>query len=81
MGKISFLFKTLLVLLINGYRYLISPLLGPHCRFYPTCSEYAIIAIDRFGALRGSLLAVKRISRCHPFKEGGLDPVPETKDD
>ena len=53
--------------------------LGPRCRFYPTCSHYAIEAIDRHGAWRGTRLAFKRLVKCHPFHEGGLDPVPETE--
>ncbi|MDZ7661512.1 membrane protein insertion efficiency factor YidD [Thiohalophilus sp.] len=69
--------RRLLILLISGYRYLISPLLGQHCRFYPSCSEYAQTAVSRFGALRGGWMAVKRISCCHPWHEGGIDPVPE----
>ena len=62
--------------LIRGYQLAISPLLGPRCRFYPSCSHYAIEAIETHGALRGSWLTVKRISRCHPWHEGGFDPVP-----
>lgn len=68
--------KAVLVALIRGYSYAISPLLGPHCRFHPTCSAYAVEAIERHGALRGGLLALRRISRCHPFHPGGMDPVP-----
>ncbi len=71
--------RKLLIILIGGYRYLISPLMGHHCRFYPSCSEYAQTAIGRFGAFRGSWLAVKRICCCHPWHEGGIDPVPEKK--
>lgn len=56
----------------------LSPLLGRNCRFYPTCSRYALEALSRHGALRGGLLAVKRILRCHPFHPGGVDPVPES---
>lgn len=63
---------------IRGYQLLISPLLGPRCRFYPSCSNYAIEAIERHGIVRGSGLAIKRISRCHPFNPGGVDPVPES---
>jgi putative membrane protein insertion efficiency factor len=69
--------KKILKLFIKGYKKLISPLLGNHCRFTPTCSEYAMEAIDRFGAIRGSLLATWRILRCNPFGKGGYDPVPE----
>ena len=62
--------------LIRGYQLAISPLLGPRCRFYPSCSQYAIEAIETHGAARGVWLAVKRISRCHHWHEGGFDPVP-----
>ena len=65
-----------LLLLIGGYRRLVSPLLPPSCRFYPSCSRYAVIAIQRHGALRGLWLAVRRIGRCHPWNPGGYDPVP-----
>lgn len=68
--------KTLLIWLIRGYRMLISPLFPPSCRFNPTCSEYGLEAIARFGAIRGSWLTVRRILRCHPFHPGGYDPVP-----
>ncbi|WP_189483310.1 membrane protein insertion efficiency factor YidD [Alishewanella tabrizica] len=63
--------------LVRGYQLIISPLLGPRCRFHPTCSNYAIEAIGRFGAAKGAWLAGKRILRCHPFHPGGEDPVPE----
>lgn len=69
--------KILLIWLIKGYKILISPLFPAVCRFQPTCSGYAIEAIERFGAIRGSWLAVRRILRCHPFHPGGYDPVPE----
>jgi putative membrane protein insertion efficiency factor len=62
---------------IKAYRYLLSPWLGAHCRFHPTCSCYAITAIERYGALRGSGMAVSRLLRCHPWHPGGIDPVPD----
>lgn len=68
------------ILLIRGYQRFISPLLGPHCRFTPTCSHYAIIALKRFGLIKGSWLTLKRVLKCHPLHEGGDDPVPPRKD-
>lgn len=68
--------RAVLKTLIRGYRYLISPMLGPNCRFYPSCSCYAEQAIDTHGALKGSYLAGRRILKCHPWHEGGFDPVP-----
>ncbi|MBI3218949.1 MAG: membrane protein insertion efficiency factor YidD [Bacteroidetes bacterium] len=68
--------KTMLILLIKGYKRWISPLLVPSCRFYPTCSVYAIQALEKYGTIKGSWLAIKRISRCHPFNPGGIDNVP-----
>lgn len=65
-----------LIALVYLYRWCISPLLGPRCRFYPSCSEYALIALKKHGAIQGGWLAIKRISRCHPGCEGGFDPVP-----
>ena len=62
--------------LIRAYRLLLSPWWGRQCRFTPSCSEYALEAIERHGALRGSGLAIRRISRCHPWHAGGFDPVP-----
>lgn len=64
------------LILIRAYQLILSPFLGPACRFYPTCSEYALQAVTRHGAIKGSILAVKRILRCHPFNPGGYDPVP-----
>jgi len=69
--------KTILKFFIKIYRKFISPLKPPCCRFSPTCSEYAFQAIDRFGAIRGSLLAIWRVLRCNPFCKGGYDPVPD----
>ena len=68
--------RKLLILPIRFYRYFLSPWIGRSCRFNPTCSAYAIEAIERHGALRGLSLAVRRIGRCHPFADGGYDPVP-----
>ncbi|WP_392563055.1 membrane protein insertion efficiency factor YidD [Orbus sturtevantii] len=68
------------ILLIRGYQRFISPLLGPNCRFSPTCSQYAIIALNRFGLIKGSWLTLKRVLKCHPLHEGGDDPVPPQKD-
>lgn len=68
--------KRVFLFLIDVYRKYISPLKSPCCRYIPTCSEYAMIAIERYGAARGGWLALKRILRCHPFHEGGYDPVP-----
>jgi putative membrane protein insertion efficiency factor len=68
-----------LVRLIHAYQRFISPLFGAHCRFHPTCSTYAREAVAVHGAARGTLLALKRVSRCHPWNPGGLDPVPERK--
>ena len=67
----------LLLLPIYFYQYAISPLIGPRCRFYPTCSTYAVEAIKIHGAIKGGYLALRRIARCHPFSEGGDDPVPK----
>ena len=69
-------FELLFAAMIRVYQYTLSPLLGPSCRFYPSCSEYAYQAIMRHGPLRGLLLALKRILRCHPLHHGGVDPVP-----
>ncbi len=69
--------KQLAISLIKGYKLLISPLLPPSCRFTPTCSEYTLEAIERFGIFYGSWLGIKRILRCNPFSKGGYDPVPD----
>lgn len=69
--------KSILILLIRGYRTFISPLFLPSCRFNPTCSQYGLEAIEKFGAIKGGWLTIKRILRCHPFHPGGYDPVPD----
>ena len=71
--------KYLLIGLVKLYRKWISPLLGPSCRFQPTCSEFSLTAIQRFGAFKGLYLSIKRILKCHPFHPGGFDPVPDLK--
>jgi putative membrane protein insertion efficiency factor len=68
--------KKLLLLCITIYRTVISPLFPPSCRFIPTCSEYALTAVQRYGFLKGGWMSIKRISRCHPWHPGGYDPVP-----
>jgi putative membrane protein insertion efficiency factor len=67
--------KKVLLKIIRLYKGYISPLKQPSCRFYPTCSQYAIDAIEKYGPLKGSIMAMKRIFKCHPFNEGGYDPV------
>jgi uncharacterized protein len=62
---------------LRGYRRFLSPLLAPRCRFLPSCSEYAVQAVERHGAARGGWLALRRVARCHPFHPGGHDPVPD----
>ncbi len=71
--------RRLLMALVRGYQLAISPLLGQHCRYHPTCSAYTLEAIDKHGALRGSWLGLRRLLRCHPFHPGGFDPVPEPR--
>ena len=71
--------KRLLLLIIKFYRTAISPLKPPTCRFYPTCSAYGLEAIQRFGAIKGGWLTIKRICKCHPFHPGGIDFVTEKK--
>jgi uncharacterized protein len=70
--------RALVALLIRTYQWTVSPLLGPCCRFYPSCSHYALEAVVRFGVLKGGWLALKRLGRCHPWHPGGFDPVPPT---
>lgn len=71
--------KWLLVALLRGYRAVISPLYGQVCRYYPSCSQYALEAVERHGSIKGSWLAVRRLGRCHPWAPGGVDHVPPLK--
>ena len=68
--------QQILIVIIRGYRYLLSPWLGNHCRFYPSCSQYAVKSIETHGTGRGLWLAARRLARCHPWHPGGYDPVP-----
>lgn len=70
--------RKLLLVPVRFYRYAISPLMAPRCRFFPSCSEYAIEAVERHGAWRGGWLAARRVCRCHPWNPGGIDEVPRT---
>lgn len=69
--------KNILISLVHGYQRFISPLFPPTCRYYPTCSSYMIIALKKHGALKGVIMGIARIFRCHPFVKGGYDPVPD----
>lgn len=80
MAKIKQALQAIPIALIRVYQLVISPLLGPRCRFYPTCSTYAIQAIQLHGVIKGSALAAKRIVKCHPGHPGGIDPVPGSHD-
>jgi putative membrane protein insertion efficiency factor len=71
--------QRLLITLVKGYRLLLSPWLGSSCRFHPTCSQYSLEALQRHGAAAGTYLTLARIARCHPWCDGGHDPVPEGK--
>jgi putative membrane protein insertion efficiency factor len=68
--------RRIIIFIIRGYQYLVSPFMAPSCRYTPSCSNYAIEAFQRFGFLRGLVLAVRRIFSCHPWHHGGYDPVP-----
>ncbi|HVI41669.1 MAG TPA: membrane protein insertion efficiency factor YidD [Anaerovoracaceae bacterium] len=67
--------KRIIILLIRGYQKFISPMFPSTCRFYPTCSQYFLLAVERYGAFKGSFLGIKRILKCHPFHPGGYDPL------
>lgn len=68
--------RRILIFLLSCYKTLLSPFLGNHCRFYPSCASYAMEAIEIHGVFKGSYLAIRRLSKCHPWHEGGADPVP-----
>lgn len=80
MGRISRAVAKGSLGLIHAYRYWISPILGTCCRFEPSCSEYAILAIRRFGIVRAAYFVIQRISKCHPWHPGGIDPVPPNEE-
>jgi len=71
-----FIIKGMLLFIIKAYQFVVSPMLGDRCRFYPSCSDYAYQAIERYGMFKGLCISLKRILRCHPFNPGGFDPVP-----
>ena len=73
--KMNNIAKAAVLSLLRGYKWFISPMLAAACRYTPTCSEYAMESVDRFGVVRGSWMAFRRILRCHPFVQGGYDPV------
>jgi putative membrane protein insertion efficiency factor len=73
--------RWLLIFLVRGYQVVLSPLLPSTCRFYPSCSAYAVEALERHGAWRGIKLTIRRLARCHPFHPGGYDPVPDSASD
>lgn len=73
--------KSLILFFLRAYKLTISPLLGQHCRFYPSCSNYAEVAIRRYGLIKGSVLVGRRLCKCHPWHAGGVDPVPDIDSD
>jgi uncharacterized protein len=75
MLRVNRISQNVVLALLRAYRWAVSPMLPPACRYVPTCSEYAMEAVERYGALRGSAMAVWRVLRCHPFTRGGVDPV------
>ena len=70
-------FSKIMISAVKAYRYFLSPFFGQHCRFHPSCSAYAIEALERYGVVQGTWLAVRRLARCQPLNDGGFDPVPE----
>lgn len=77
LAKNGGIMRRIMIFLIKLYQIILSPFVGQHCRFYPSCSAYSLEAVEKHGAMRGMWLSIKRISRCHPWHEGGIDPVPE----
>ena len=75
-GDKQLFIKKIAIIVLNGYKRVISPVLPRACRFHPTCSDYALQAIDKYGITQGGGMAVRRLLRCHPFHAGGYDPVP-----
>ncbi|TNF08893.1 MAG: membrane protein insertion efficiency factor YidD [Gammaproteobacteria bacterium] len=71
--------REVVISIIRGYQYLVSPILGDRCRFYPSCSCYAIEAVNQHGTIKGGYLTLRRLIKCHPFHPGGYDPVPESE--
>ncbi len=80
LDKVSQVLRKGLIIVLKGYQYLISPLLGNRCRFYPSCSHYALEALRQHNLIKGSYLIIKRLLRCHPFHPGGFDPVSKTNE-
>ena len=80
MEKISVALRKIPIGIIKLYQTVLSPMLGPTCRFHPSCSHYAVDAITEHGMIKGCLISIKRILKCHPFNDGGYDPVPEKKE-
>jgi putative membrane protein insertion efficiency factor len=76
-GRILKILQYLIKGLIRTYQVLISSWMPPRCRFYPSCSQYMLQAVDRFGPFRGTLMGLRRLMKCHPFNDGGYDPLPE----
>ena len=77
MHHLVLMIRRLFILLVRGYQLLISPFLGNNCRYMPSCSAYTLEAIDKWGPWRGLWMGLRRVARCHPFHEGGYDPVPD----
>lgn len=80
MAENKSILRQIVIIPIKFYRYFISPMLGPRCRFYPSCSSYACDSIEQFGVIKGCYLALFRLLRCHPWAKGGYDPVPSTRE-